>query len=305
MTPVGQASACGRLQPALDFLHFQWGRPPACAAGFPAPPSSRRARKLVPPCFLLTASLVFAASHHVEGLVVEVEPAQGVVVVAHGPIKGYMPAMTMPFRATRAADLQALKPGMRIRFQLNGNSRMSDIQIVKADFGEGIRIPEPINKLRIGDLVPDFELLNQDGGATRLSESRGSATVVNFIYTRCPMPDVCPRLSANFAYLSKKLPEVRLLTITLDPGHDTPEVLSEYASHFNSRLEHWRFLTGDELKIRQIGGLFGLVYWPEDGVITHTSSTAVIGPDGRLRALVEGTAYRADQLLALVTNILK
>ena len=254
---------------------------------------------------LLTAALTFAGSHHVEGLVVEVEPALGVVVVAHGPIKGYMSAMTMPFRASRAADLLGLKPGMRIRFKLSGNSRLSDIQIVKADFGEGIRIPEPASKLRLGDLVPDFELLNQDGHATRLAESRGSVTVVNFIYTRCPMPDVCPRLSANFAYLSQKMPEVRLLTITLDPGHDTPTVLREYASHFNGRLEHWRFLTGEESKIRAIGGLFGLVYWPEDGVITHTSATAVIGPDGRLRALVEGTAYRADQLLALVTNFVR
>ena len=253
--------------------------------------------------FLFSASIAFAGSDRVEGLVVEVEPAQGVVVVAHAPTPK-MPAMTMPFRVSRAAELEGLKPGMRIRFKLSGK-RIGDIQIVKADFGEGIRIPAPSNKLHLGDLVPDFELIDQDGHPARLSDTRGTVTAVNFIYTRCPMPDVCPRLSANFAYLSKKLPEARLLTITLDPGHDTPEVLREYASHFNRQQEHWRFLTGDESKIREIGGLFGLVYWPEDGVITHTSSTAVIGPDGRLRAVVEGTSYRADQLLALVTSFLK
>ena len=254
---------------------------------------------------VLTALVAFAASHRVEGLVVELEPTQGMVVVAHGPVKDYMPAMTMPFRVSRAAELQGLKPGMRIRFKLSGNSRISDIQVIKADFGEGVRIPESANRLRVGDVVPDFELVDQNGRAAHLLDSRGSVTVVNFIYTRCPMPDVCPRLSANFAYLSKKLPEARLLTVTLDPLHDTPEILKEYASHLNGRPEHWRFLTGEEAKIREIGGLFGIVYWPEDGVITHTSSTAIIGADGRLKASVEGTAYRADQLVALVKNLLK
>lgn len=250
----------------------------------------------------LIGAVSLAAAHRVEGLVVEVEAAQGVVVVAHQPVKGYMPAMTMPFRVSRAGELAGLAPGMRIRFKLSG-SHIAEIQIVKADFGEGVRIPEPANKLHVGDLVPDFELTDQNGQPARLSDSRGTVTVINFIYTRCPMPDVCPRLSANFAYLSRKVPQARLLTITLDPAHDTPQVLHQYAARFNSRLEHWRFLTGEEAKIRGIGGLFGLVYWPEDGVITHTSTTAIIDSAGRLRALVEGTSYRADQLVSLVSAV--
>jgi protein SCO1/2 len=242
-----------------------------------------------------------ASTTQMEGLVVEVERAQGVVVVAHGPA-GSMPAMTMPFRVSRASQLDGVAPGNRIRFKLARGGRISEILIVKADFGEGVRIPEPASKLRIGDPVPNFELVDQDGRRVQLSDSKGSLTVVNFIYTRCPMPDVCPRLAADFAYLARKAPSVRLLTISLDPEYDTPPVLREYASRFNVRLEHWRFLTGAESRIHEIGGLFGLVYWPEEGVITHTSSTAVIGADGRLAALVEGTRYRADQLLALVTS---
>ena len=250
----------------------------------------------------LVATLAVAGSHRVEGLVVEVEPTRGIVVIAHQPVKGYMPAMTMPFRVSHSSELSGLTPGMRIRFKLAG-SHIEDIQIVKPDFGEGVRVPAPPNKLQIGDPVPDFDFVDQDRKRVHLKDSRGAITAINFIYTRCPMPDVCPRLSANFAYLSRKLPETRLLTITLDPGHDTPEVLHQYAVRFTARLNHWRFLTGPESKIREIGGLFGLVYWPEDGVITHTSATAIVGADGRLLALVEGSSYRPDQLVSLVSGL--
>ena len=261
--------------------------------------------RLLPSLLVLFTLGTVNAGTHLEGLVIEVEPSQGVLVVAHNPTKS-MPAMTMPFRAARAAELTGIKPGMRIRFHLTGgNSRITDIQIIKADFGAGIRIPQPANLLKVGDLVPDFELTDQTGRNTHLKDSRGSVTLVNFIYTRCPMAGVCPRLSANFAYLAKKLPEAKLLTITLDPQHDTPEVLHEYAARFGGNSGHWRLLTGDESQIRDIGGLFGLVYWPEDGVITHTSSTAVIARDGRLVALIEGTAYRANQLLILAQSFLK
>ena len=246
------------------------------------------------------SAAMLAAGARFEGLIVEIEPSQGIIVVAHSPTKN-MPAMTMPLRVTRGVLLAGLQPGMRIRFTLS-KTKIADIQILKSDFGESIRIPEPANQLKIGDLVPDFALTDQDGNRSPLLTGTG-VTVVNFIYTRCPMPDVCPRLTANFAYLSKRLPQARLLTITLDPTHDTPEVLKAYAAHLNTR--NWRFLTGDESRIRDIGGLFGLVYWPEDGVITHTSSTAVIGIDGRLRAIVQGTSYRPDQLLALVTSVLE
>ncbi len=124
-----------------------------------------------------------------------------------------------------------------------------------------------------------------------------------FIYTRCPLPDVCPRLSANFAYLNKRVHDVALLSITIDPQFDTPAVLAEYARRYGSDGERWRFLTGSIEQIREVAGRFGLIYWPEDGSITHTVATGIIGRDGRLAALVEGSSYRPEQLRDLVTSI--
>jgi protein SCO1 len=232
----------------------------------------------------------------------EVDRSQGIVVISHNEIKGKMPAMTMPFRVRSIAELAGLTPGARIRFDaVQSGSRMLARNITIVGAAIDFPIPAPPNRLAVGAPVPDFSLVDQDGRTVRLSDSRGSVTAINFIYTRCPMPEVCPRLAASFAYVARKSKGgVRLLTITLDPLHDTQGILREYASRWNAPLDHWRFLTGPEAEIRRIGGLFGLVYWPEDGVITHTSSTAVVDRQGRLSALVEGSSYRAKQLLDLV-----
>jgi len=240
--------------------------------------------------------------------VLEVDRAQGLMVVSHRPVPGFMPAMVMPFRVAKVGQLDGLKPGSRVVFDLEVGKKRTVAKNVRFDGGasssstEEFRIPVPPNLLKIGDPVPDFELTDQDGRTVRLSQFLQRGVVIQFVYTRCPLPDVCPRLAASFAYLHQRLGNrVQLLTITVDPSYDKPEILREYAQRWRADGENWRFLTGaDETAIQRIGGLFGVVFWPEEGAVTHTSATAIIGADGRLKALVEGSNYRAGQLKDLV-----
>ena len=134
---------------------------------------------------------------------------------------------------------------------------------------------------------------------------RGKLVALNFLYTRCPMPEVCPRLAASFAYPSPKFPDLTLLSITIDPAWDTPEVLAGYAKLWRARDEEWRFLTGSPDAVKQAATAWGLIYWPEEGAIVHTSRTAIIGRDGKLLAMVEGSSYRTDQLVNLVRHYLQ
>jgi len=248
-----------------------------------------------------------ATTYRVEGVVVEVDRAQGIVVVSHKPIDGYMPAMMMPFRADPPAVLNTLKSGMRIAFELNGGgNKARKIRILDnapiADF----KLPEPGNSLAIGAVVPDIPgLIDQQNRPIRFSDFRGQVLALQFIYTRCPLPDVCPRQIAQFAYLHRKSPGTVLLTFTLDPTHDTPQVLKDYAQRWNAK-DNWRFVTAtNEDKIKETGGLFGVIFWPEDGVITHTSATAVIGKDGKLKAVVQGSSHRTEQIADLIANQLR
>jgi protein SCO1/2 len=250
--------------------------------------------------------LLFAHRYPVEGIVVETKPETRQMVVAHKPIDNYMPAMTMAFRVGRGVELEKLTPGMRVRFELKvgKNSSIAENVRVQQSLNE-LKLPRTApSKLLIGDKIPDFSLLDQSEKTVSLSDFHGKVVVVDFIYTRCPLPDVCPRLSANFASVSKKLRgrDVEFLSITVDPQFDTPAVLSEYARRWQAG-EAWKFLTGSSEKIQEVAALFGLVYWPEEGSITHTVATAVIGRDGTLAAKIDGAGYRPDQLLALIESV--
>ena len=253
-----------------------------------------------------------AKRYPAEGMVLRVEREKQTVVISHREIRGYMPAMAMPFRVKDAAQLEGLMPGSRVDFQLAVGKRGAVVQSlhrrvpategVVEDNGRKLRLPPTPDKLPIGAVVPDFLLTDQLSRPVRLSSFRGKVVALNFIYTRCPLPDVCPRLSAGFARLQKRFPgrEVVLLSVTLDPQYDTPEVLAAYAKIWRADPARWYFLTGDLAEVQHVAGRAGIIYWPEEGLLTHTSETAVIARDGQLVALIEGSGYSAEQLGDLI-----
>lgn len=250
----------------------------------------------------LVPLLLAAKTFSVDGIVVAVDPAARTMLVAHRPIAKYMPAMTMPFRVERAAELDGLYPGARVRFELVVDKQQSLARrVVKTADGE---IPPPKEKLRLGDPVADFELLDQAGRTVRLSEFRGKVVAINFIYTRCPLPDVCPRLSASFASMQKRFAgrDLVLLSITVDPEHDTPAVLAEYAKRWGADARGWRLLTGD---VAGVAGQLGEVYWADEGTIGHNSVTSIVGRDGRLAGALDGSNWRVEQLASLIAHELE
>ena len=270
---------------------------------------------------LCAAVLLSCAKHyHVAGMVLSVNRERQTLLVSHQRIAGYMPAMTMPFRVKNSSELSAVTPGARVEFDLvltrrssfakNVQARRAAAEGVVEDDGEKIRLSTPPEKLAIAAPVADFTLTDQYARAVRLSGFHGKIAAINFIYTRCPLPDVCPRLCANFARLQKRFAsrmgkDLVLLSITMDPGFDTPEVLAKYASIWKADPAAWHFLTGDAGDIARIAGQFGMIYWPEEGLLTHTSQTAVITREGTLAAIVEGSSYAVDQLGDLIASQLE
>jgi protein SCO1 len=257
----------------------------------------------------------YAKRMDVIGMVLRVDRTNSSVLVSHQDIPGYMPAMVMTFSVRSKLDLDRINPGQVIRFRLSTNGKdaiidrvrpyasTAGLSVVSASFS----IDAPREQVRTGEAVPDFTLTDQSNRIVRLSDFKGRVVVLAFIYTRCPLANVCPRLAANFATIQTRFrpylgQTLQLLTITIDPQHDTPAVLSDYARRWNADPKGWFFLTGKLDYIREVAKRFGLVFWPESGYVTHTVQTAIVDADGTLAAVVEGTSYNLIHLLELVRS---
>lgn len=244
-----------------------------------------------------------AKRYKAEGLVTAVDPGQSSVTISHRAIPGYMPAMVMPFRVAKQADARAVHPGDRVRFELR-SAKIRKLRVIEAK--QDFTIPLPPNRVGVGDRLPEFALTDQLGRTFRSSNLRGRVAAIDFVYTRCPLPDVCPRLSAAFAYAARELREkpVTFVSITVDPQYDTPAILNDYAHRYRADPEQWRFLTGSMEQIRETAGSFGLVFWPEENMIAHTVTTAVVDREGRIAALVQGSTFRPAELRDLILSVL-
>jgi protein SCO1 len=255
---------------------------------------------------LCTASLT-AKSWPVDGIVIALDPVARTMLVSHRPIAKYMDSMAMPFRVEDAHALDGLHPGARVQFDLIVDKEHSIARNIKKAGGLDVPIAAPQEQLPIGARLSEFTLADQQGKTVRLSDFHGKVLAIDFIYTRCPLPDVCPRLSANFSALQKHFRErlgtdLVLLSVTVDPDYDTPAILAEYAKRWGADPRGWRFLTGE---VAKTAAQLGEVYWTDEGSIGHNSMTSIITRDGRLAAIVDGSTWRIDQLEQLVSHELE
>ena len=261
--------------------------------------------------WLLCACLLPACAerHDARGLVLKVDRATATVTVSHEPIPGYMDAMVMPFAASHPGDLKDVQPGDRIQFRLNvgrGSTIIDRVRLLSAApaNASGPTADAPA-AVAIGEPVPNFTLTNQRGVDVSLESLRGKVVVVSFIYTRCPLPDYCPRVMTNLSSLRDRFrdrldKDLVLLTVTFDPQYDTPEKLHEYAARYGADVPGWHLLTGARPETTRVSALLGVEFYPEEGMITHTLQTAVITRDGRLAARAEGKEFSTRQLADLV-----
>lgn len=253
------------------------------------------------------AATGLAKTWRVDGMVIAVDRGAGTMLVSHRPIEHYMGAMAMPFRVEKAGQLEDLYPGARIQFDLTVTKQGSLARNIRKTGEPDARIPPPKETIKIGDRVPDFSLTSEAGDNICLADLRGKVVAINFLYTRCPLPDVCPRLAANFATLQRRFADrmgadLVFLSVTVDPDFDTPAILAEYARRWSAKSPGWRFLTGD---VTRIAASLGEVYWTDEGSIGHNSTTSIVDRDGRLAATVTGSTWRLDQLEQLLKHELE
>jgi protein SCO1/2 len=270
-----------------------------------------------------------AERHPAFGVVLQVDRAHHSLRVSCREIPGYMDAMAMDFPVRNGKDLDGLQPGTLIDFTLvveKGSAYAAAIRIHQFQSTdpepmaahqltllEGLVEPgsEARKKLEIGQRVPDFSLIDQRGQSVSLSSFTGKVVGITFMYTHCPLPNYCFRLSNNFGMVRKRFPDhlgrdLILLNITFDPLHDQPEVLVGYARNWNATgVPGWYFLTGPVLEVQKVCHEFGMNFWQDEGLITHALHTVILDRQGKLVANLEGNEFTAQQLGDLFDSVLR
>ena len=155
----------------------------------------------------------------------------------------------------------------------------------------------------------NYHFTNEFGQPVALASFAGQALGITFFFTRCPIPEYCPRLSRNFEEASKKLLALsnaptnwHFLSVSIDPQMDTPAVLRGYAQRYHYNSNHWSFLTGPVDKVRELAEQSGVTYEPENGLFNHNFRTLIIDAAGRMQTSFPIGGNLSD---ALVTEILK
>jgi protein SCO1 len=277
--------------------------------------------------FLGAGSSWAAQQFPVTGLVLKVDRARRILAVSCDRIPGYMDAMVMPFEVRDAKDLDGLAPGMAVDFTLVIEKESNYAEHVQIKSYESVE-QDPLTARRLkllsqlahpnsgsakalsmGQTVPDFALTDQNRHHVALSQFAGKVVAINFIYTSCALPNFCYRNSNTFGVLQKRFKQqmgrdLVLLTVTFDPQRDQPDVLARYARNWKADPKSWHFLTGPVTDVQRVTNLFGMDYFPDEGLMNHSLHTAVVDRRGKLVANIEGNQFSADQLAGLVQTVL-
>lgn len=228
--------------------------------------------------------------------------------IKHGDIEGFMKAMTMKFPVEDKNILNGIAVGDSVEGVLAVDETHGYIYSIKR-LGKAtlptVEITDKTHSLEIGKPFPDFELTNQDHKTIKLSDYNGKVVLFTFIFTRCPFPDYCMRMSSYFEKIQKLLKKeptlknkVQLITISFDPKNDTPDVLKSYSKSYTNDLSNWTFATGPDSVIKQIADKSGLVYVKgENGMFDHSLSTVIINKEGLLHSVNTGNNWTPEKMI--------
>ena len=258
-------------------------------------------------------------TYHLRGKIVAEDAPSGSVTVNAGAIPGFMEAMTMPYRLVQPNIMSELHVGdmitadVVVAYDAAGpmSPKLDHIVVIgqaRPDTKPTVQYHVP----KVGDKVPNFALLNQNDKTINLNQYKGKVVLLTFIYTRCPIADFCPRMSANFAEIDKALAgdtsiygKTHLVSVSFDPKYDTPQVLRSYGGAHTGKFteedfKHWDFAAPS------IAELPAMEQWFDVGVtgdssdpssIQHSLSTLVIGKDGKVLAWYPTNDWKVGDVL--------
>ena len=260
-------------------------------------------------CAICLADCSHARKFKLRGQIVAVDRGRQELTIKHEDIRGLMPGMTMPFKVSEARLLEGWEAGDLVQATLIvEDSKAYLTSVERMGHAELTEPPPPrVDMLQPGQPVPDVRLTDETGAARLLSDRRGRILAVTFTYTRCPMPDYCPRMDHHFKQVQGEIladagmrDRIALLSVSFDPAFDTPQVLAAHARQVGADPRLWHFVTGERDAIGAFASAFGISIirdGPSAAGITHNLRTAVIASDGTLLTIFNGSDWTPEDLM--------
>lgn len=257
-------------------------------------------------------------AYETRGVVREIADDRRTAVIRHEEIPGYMPAMVMELIVRDTNELAGISAGDAITFRLHDTGETHWIDTIRRvgraagepAAGPGLLSARAARELGPGDALPDAELLGEAGKPVRFSDFRGRALALTFFFTRCPLPDYCPRMNRHFAEARRLLRECanaptnwQLLCVSFDAEFDRPQVLQGYASAYRGNdPDRWLFASASAEVIARLAPLLDLLVLREGAGFSHNLRTVVLDPQGRIHRQFDGNDWTPQQLADAVAE---
>jgi protein SCO1/2 len=263
-----------------------------------------------PPVSATAATNSAQRSFETRGVVRSVPEAGRTLVVRHDEIPDYMPKMTMELNVRDTNALRGLQRDDEITFRLVATADTHWIENIQKVGRAAPSDPSPkptvqaIVELKPGDELPDAAMVTEDGQPLRFSHFRGQAVAFTFFFTRCPLPDFCPRMGANFAQARALLltraqapTNWHFISLSFDPEYDRPEVLTGAAlAHRNVNHDRWLYAAATPELLTTLGPRLDFMFSREGGSFSHNLRTVVLDPQGRIYKQFDGNLWTPLQL---------
>ena len=248
-------------------------------------------------------------TYAVRGVVQAIASDRRHATIKHEKIPGYMAAMTMDLSVKNTNELSGISAGDEINFNMVVAEDDDWIEKIQRT-GQTVPVtPAPVwrvveTELQVGELLPDFEFVDENGRPVHFSDYRGRAVAFTFFFTSCPLPEFCPRMNKNFSEARKILTgdtnapaNWQLLSISFDSSFDTPQILSGYGRFYRGEdANHWLFTVADTNTLARLAPKVGLNFWRENGSISHNLRTVVLDTAGKIARQFDGNDWTPEQL---------
>lgn len=268
--------------------------------------------------YLLVSCSKKHKEYDVFGIIQKINSDQKTIIVDHDSIPGFMMPMVMPFNFQDKKDIIGINVGDSVKFKLvltKKNSYATNFiklgSVFLEDSEDDFWEDEEFKQKNIGDLISDVNLVDINDGDIYLGSFNKKFKFISFIFTRCPIPNMCPAVVIKNGVLAnnfRRNKDIELIMVSFDYIYDSPEILKEFYGESINKYENWRVWSSQN-KISDLYTLsseIGCQFWGiEENNIGHNLRSALIGPNMELLKVWEGDKWLAKNVTRDIKDYMK